>query len=75
MKSKKPSPVIAPDLAEALRKNKRAKAIFEKYPPSHKRAYIEYIDEAKKAETRANRIRKSIKRIIEVGFSYKEAHE
>ncbi len=68
----KPPPVIPADLAAALSKNKKAKAIFEKYPPSHQRAYIEYIDEAKKAETRSDRVRKSIRRIIEVGFSYKK---
>lgn len=72
MRSKKPPPVIAPDIASALQKNKKAKGIFEKYPPSHQRAYIEYIDEAKRSETRADRIQKSIKRIIEVGFSYKK---
>jgi hypothetical protein len=58
------------DFDNALAGNKKAKDIFDRYPPSHKKAYIEYIDEAKKARTRAERIEKAIKRIIEVGTNY-----
>jgi uncharacterized protein YdeI (YjbR/CyaY-like superfamily) len=43
-----------------LNKHKAALAIFEKFPPSHKKAYIDYVEEAKKPETRAARIEKSI---------------
>src|SRR5262245_55222302 len=46
-------PVVMPDdLAAALRKNKKAQAVFEKFSPSHKREYIQWITEAKREETR-----------------------
>src|SRR5581483_11719341 len=38
------------DFARALKKNKAAFAAFEKMPYSHQRQYLEYIDEAKRAE-------------------------
>jgi len=44
------------DLLAALKKNKKAIAAFEKFPPSHRREYIEWITEAKKPETREKRI-------------------
>ena len=64
MKAKKLPPIIPSELVIALGKNKKAKFVFEKYPPSHKLEYIEWIEEAKKSETRADRIKKTIKMII-----------
>src|SRR5436190_182315 len=43
-------------MAAALRKNKKAKAAFEAFPPSHKREYAEWITEAKGEDTRARRL-------------------
>jgi uncharacterized protein YdeI (YjbR/CyaY-like superfamily) len=40
----------------ALAKNKKAKQIFEKFPPSHKKEYVTWITEAKTADTRNKRI-------------------
>jgi hypothetical protein len=51
---------VPKDFAQALKKNARAKAFFEKLPPSHKRAYVEAIVEAKKPETRARRIASAV---------------
>ena len=48
--------VIPPELTKALTKNKKAAAAFEKFPPSHKREYAEWIAEAKKSETRQRRV-------------------
>jgi uncharacterized protein YdeI (YjbR/CyaY-like superfamily) len=48
------------DLAAALKKNKKANASFKAFPPSHKREYIEWITEAKAAETRAHRLSQAI---------------
>ena len=45
-----------PELTTALKKNKKAQATFEKFPPSHKREYIEWITEAKTEATRDKRI-------------------
>ena len=58
-KPKKPLPVPA-DLAAALKKNKKAAAAFEGFPPSHRRDYIEWITEAKRPETRATRLATTI---------------
>jgi uncharacterized protein YdeI (YjbR/CyaY-like superfamily) len=58
--------IIIPDaLNAALKKNKKAKEIFEKFSPSHKREYIEWITEAKRDETRNKRIETTIERLIE----------
>lgn len=64
-KAPKP-PVRTPrDLAKALSKNAKAKAIFQAFPPSHKREYVEWILEAKTAETRARRIETAVEWISE----------
>lgn len=52
-----PKPVVIPDdLAEALKANDAARASFEKFPPSHRREYIDWITEAKTQATRARRL-------------------
>src|SRR5258706_4281090 len=43
-------------LMAALRKNSKARAAFEAFPPSHKREYVEWIDSAKTDETRQRRL-------------------
>lgn len=48
------------DFLKALSKNKAAKAAWDKSPPSHQKEHIEAILGAKKEETRARRIEKSI---------------
>jgi len=53
--ARKPLPVPA-DLEHALAADKRARATFERFPPSHQREYVEWITEAKRDETRAKRI-------------------
>ncbi len=54
----KPKPALKTpaDLQSALKKNKSASATWEKFSPSHRREYIEWITEAKRPETRANRL-------------------
>ena len=54
-----------PDLAAALKKNAKARATFEKFPPSHRREYIEWITEAKREETRARRLAQTIEWLAE----------
>jgi hypothetical protein len=51
---------IPKDLLKELNKNKDVKAIFEKLSYTHKREYVMWINEAKKEETRQNRIVKTI---------------
>jgi hypothetical protein len=51
---------VPQDFARALREDKKALSYFEKIAPSHKKAYIGWIDEAKRPETRASRIKKGV---------------
>jgi uncharacterized protein YdeI (YjbR/CyaY-like superfamily) len=44
------------EFAAALKQNSKARACFEAFSPSHKREYLQWIIEAKTAETRARRI-------------------
>jgi len=53
------------EFAAALSKNKKAKEVFEKFPPSHKREYLEWITEARQEETKARRIATAVKWISE----------
>lgn len=52
----KKEPAVPADLAAALKKNKKAAATFARFPPSHRKEYIEWITEAKRAETRQKRL-------------------
>lgn len=49
-----------PALAAALRAHPAAAATFEKFSPSRRREYIEWIAEAKREETRARRVATAI---------------
>jgi uncharacterized protein YdeI (YjbR/CyaY-like superfamily) len=53
------------DFKAALGKKKKAGATFEAFSPSHRREYIEWITEAKGADTRARRIATAIEWIAE----------
>lgn len=48
------------DFLTALKKNKKALATFEGFSPSHKREYIEWIEEARRNETRSKRIKQAV---------------
>ncbi|HTT01147.1 MAG TPA: YdeI/OmpD-associated family protein [Steroidobacteraceae bacterium] len=48
--------VVPDDFAAALRETSRAQAGFETLSPSHRREYLQWIGEAKRAETRSRRI-------------------
>lgn len=48
--------VVPPDLAAALKKNAKARTVFEGFSPSQKREYVEWITEAKRDETRSKRL-------------------
>jgi uncharacterized protein YdeI (YjbR/CyaY-like superfamily) len=56
----RPPPDVPPDLAEALRAHDAARATFEGFPPSHRRDYIEWIEDAKRDETRRRRLATAI---------------
>lgn len=63
----KPKPALEPpaDLLAALKKNKKAHASFEGFPPSHKREYVEWIIDAKTDETRQRRLAQAVEWIAE----------
>lgn len=48
--------VVPPDLTKALAKNKAAKTAFENFSYSHKKEYIQWIEEAKTEPTRNKRL-------------------
>jgi uncharacterized protein YdeI (YjbR/CyaY-like superfamily) len=53
--------VVVPDyFLAALRKNKKALAVFGNFSPGHKREYVQWITGAKREETRVRRIRTAI---------------
>lgn len=56
---------VPPELAMALAKNKAARAAFQAYSWSHRKEYCDYISEAKREETRARRVARTVERILE----------
>jgi uncharacterized protein YdeI (YjbR/CyaY-like superfamily) len=65
-KPKAPRELAVPDeLTNALRKDAKAKATFEKFSPSHKREYVEWITEAKTEATRNRRLETAIEWMAE----------
>ena len=65
VKAPKPEPKASPGFAAALKKNKKATAVFEAFSPSCKREYVDWIAEAKREETRDKRIAQAIEWIAE----------
>lgn len=61
-KDSKPKPPLSvpDDLASALRKNAKARATFDAFPPSSRREYVEWITEAKREQTRQKRLEQTI---------------
>jgi uncharacterized protein YdeI (YjbR/CyaY-like superfamily) len=53
------------DLRAALAGSAKALVTFRGFPPSHRREYIEWITQAKRAETRAKRIGQAVEWIGE----------
>jgi hypothetical protein len=48
--------VTPPDLQEALTRDPAAQAVFDRLSYTHRREYVQWIEEAKRAETRQKRI-------------------
>jgi uncharacterized protein YdeI (YjbR/CyaY-like superfamily) len=57
--------VVPQDLTEALRRNKKALANFEKFAPGYRKKYLVWISAAKKPETRRKRISEAVELISE----------
>lgn len=56
---------IPADLKKALSQNAKAETYFRKMPPSHRKAYVQWIEQAKKAETRESRLKKAIHLLLQ----------
>jgi uncharacterized protein YdeI (YjbR/CyaY-like superfamily) len=52
------------DLSNALKKNKKASTFFDDLSFTNKKEYIEWIVTAKREETRADRIKGSVERLV-----------
>jgi len=61
----KPEAEVPPALAEALASDATAAANWEGFSPSCRREYCEWITDAKREETRANRISKALAQVHE----------
>jgi hypothetical protein len=55
-----PEDTLPDELAAALKKHAKLRAAWDALPPSHRREHVKYINEAKKAETRAARLDKTL---------------
>ena len=56
---------VPADLKQALAANAKAAATFKAFAPSHRRAYLEWIADAKQPATRARRLQTTIKWLAE----------
>jgi uncharacterized protein YdeI (YjbR/CyaY-like superfamily) len=61
----KPALPTPKDLAAALARNKKAKAAYDNFSPSHRREYVEWIIGAKSDETRQRRLTQAIEWMAE----------
>ena len=58
--------LVVPDyFVKALQKNKKAKQVFDNFPYSHKKEYLQWITEAKTEETRNKRMATALEWIAE----------
>jgi uncharacterized protein YdeI (YjbR/CyaY-like superfamily) len=62
---KRPALPLPDYLAAALNKNAKAKKTFENFSPSHRREYIEWLTEAKREETRQQRLEMTLQWLAE----------
>lgn len=57
--------VVPDDLAAALKKSKKAAKVFDEFSYSHRKEYVEWIEEAKRPETRAKRVETTVAQLAE----------
>jgi bifunctional DNA-binding transcriptional regulator/antitoxin component of YhaV-PrlF toxin-antitoxin module len=59
---------VPDDLAKAFKENPQAYKNWKKLSYSHQKEYVKAIEEAKKADTRQERVRKTIERLTQVAW-------
>jgi hypothetical protein len=60
VRRRKPPPKAPPNLAAALKKNAKARATWARLTPGRQREYVEWLVEAKRAETRERRLAQAL---------------
>ena len=63
----RPEMAVPHDLQIALHDDPQAETAFEKLPYSHKREYIDWILEARRAGTRARRVDETVRAVVAGG--------
>ena len=61
----KPPPEAPDDLLAALKRNEKARKVFDGFPPSAQRDYVDWIVEAKREDTRAKRLAQAVEWMAE----------
>lgn len=56
---------VPKEIADALKQDEKAETIFENFPPSHKKEYIEWVMGAKSEDTRQKRIAQMLEWVAE----------
>ena len=64
-KPARPAAAVPRELTAALSRNKAAAAQFKAFSRSHRREYVEWIDEARREETKAKRVAQAVEWIAE----------
>jgi len=58
----KPRGVEAPwELEQELRNDEHVRDVYDAMPPSHRKAYVTFIEEAKRPETRVRRVQQALR--------------
>jgi uncharacterized protein YdeI (YjbR/CyaY-like superfamily) len=65
IKHQKPPPIAAADFASAMAAIPAARTTFDAFPVSERREYVEWIEDAKRPETRARRIEQAVAQLAE----------
>jgi uncharacterized protein YdeI (YjbR/CyaY-like superfamily) len=61
----RPEAAVPAELKAALAMSRKAAAQFAAFPPSHRREYVQWINEAKRDETKAKRVAQAVEWIAE----------
>lgn len=62
-----PGDHVPPELRSAIRRSAAARRAWDAMAPSHRRRYVSYVTEAKRQDTRARRVARSIEQMIGEG--------
>ncbi len=69
-RARRPAVDTPRDLEQALRDDPAAGRAYVAMPPSHRRAYVEFIEEAKRPETRVRRVQQALRMMAQWGAEH-----